>query len=330
MRTFILKTALLITVLLCALLTACGEERYTETNLFYMDTVINIRIPKTQSSQSAISECEQRIKDIEKSLSKTIADSEVSAFNGSSSGITLSDMTAQLVRLSVNVSENTDGSFDITCSNLSDLWDIKNESPDVPDAAQIAEALKSTGYDKLNLDGNVLSKEDEAVAIDLGGIGKGYALGVVCQYLTDSGITHGTVSFGGNIGLIGKKPDGTEWKVGVKDPFDTSNIVGTLTLDGGCVAVSGDYERYFELDGVRYHHILDPETGYPASSGVHSVAVVCDEPALGDALSTALFVLGYEDSIALYESGAYDFEAVFVTDQGVKITEGIKDRFTEK
>lgn len=330
MRTFILKAGLTIIVLLSALMTACGGETYTEKNLFYMDTVINIRIPETQSSELVIAECEELIKDIEKDLSKTLADSEVSAFNSSSSGIALSDSTAQLVSLSLDVSRNTGGAFDITCASLSDLWDIKNESPEIPDAALIDGALEITGYEKLSLEGNLLSKADEAVAIDLGGIGKGYALGVVCEHLADIGVTHGTVSFGGNVGLIGEKPDGTEWKVGVKDPFNTENIIGTLTLEGGYVAVSGDYERYFELDGVRYHHILDPHTGYPASSGVHSVAVVCDDPALGDALSTALFVMGYEKSVGLYESCVYTFEAVFVTDEGVKTTEGIKDRFSIK
>ncbi len=317
-------------VVLALVLTGCtGQSTQTEKDLYAMDTIIAIRIPDENSDQ-LFAECERMIRAYEAVLSRTDADSEVSRFNACEQGMPLGEELLQIVSLSLELSRATDGAFDVTAEPLTALWDITGEAPRVPDPQEIACALDAVGYQQLALEGDVLTKSAPAVHIDLGGVGKGYALGAITDYLREQGVEYGMVSFGGNIGLIGQKPDGADWKIGVKDPRDPDSIVGTLSLTGGYVAVSGDYERYFMADGVRYHHIFDPRTGYPANSGIQSVAVVCDDATLADALSTALFVMGYERALEFYHNGAYDFEAVFVTGDGIFTTDGLTDRFISK
>jgi predicted phage replisome organizer len=160
----------------------------------------------------------------------------------------------------------------------------------------------------------------------LGGIGKGAAADELIRYLETSEISHGLVSVGGTIGVFGDKPDGTPYKIGVRDPDDPNGVVTYLHIRDGFVAVSGDYERYFEEDGVRYHHIFDPYTGIPADGGLRETAVYCTSGAVADALSTALFVMGKDASLSLYESGG--FEAVLVSSDGsITATEGLRTEY---
>lgn len=321
--------SLLLFILLVIPFAGCEREEYVEKTIFAMDTIISIRIESRSDSKELFTNCEELIKDVEGKLSKHIEGSEVSLFNDSDSGFTLSKETAELISLSLDVSRNSDGAFDITCEPLTELWDITGDDPVIPDNQDVEYELTNVGYDKLTLSGYELKKEP-MVKIDLGGVGKGYALSLVVNYLEGEGVKYGTVSFGGNIGIIGGKPDDKPWKIGIKDPRSTDDIIGTLSLEGGYTAVSGDYERYFISEGIRYHHILDPMTGYPVNNGVQSVAIVCEDGALADALSTACFVMGYEKSLELYNKEVYDFEAVFVTEDGIEYTPGIKDKFTLK
>lgn len=322
-----------ISLFLCFLfivpLSGCKREEYVEKTIFAMDTIIKIRIAKRDDSVELFKRCEEIIKDTENKLSKHIENSEIAIFNASENGVSLSDETLSLIDLSLDVSKHSNGAFDITCEPLSSLWNINAETPVIPDDKAIADNLKIVGYDKLILTENSLKKEP-MVRIDLGGIGKGYALSLVVDFLKEKGVEYGTVSFGGNIGIVGNKPDNKPWKIGVKDPRNTDDIIGTLSLNGGYTAVSGDYERFFVSDGIRYHHIIDPTTGRPVNNGVQSVAVVCDDGTLADALSTACFVMGFDESLKLYNEKIYDFEAVFVTEKGIECTPGIKDNFTIK
>lgn len=319
---------LLCTLVLLPLVGGCKREEYDEKTLFAMDTVITLKIEKRDDSEAIFAECEEIITDTEILLSKHFEKSEVSAFNDSEEGISLSAETLELIKLSLDVSENTGGAFDITCEPLTALWDITSEEPVIPAQSEIDNALSMIGYSKLLPEENSVTKLEPSVRIDLGGVGKGYALGLVVEYLEEKGVKYGTVSFGGNIGIVGTKPDETEWKIGIKNPRNTDNIIGTLALPGGYTAVSGDYERYFISDGVRYHHIIDPATGHPVNNGVQCVAIICDDAALADALSTACFVLGYDKTIELYNKNIYDFEAVFVTDTGIETTPDIEDELT--
>lgn len=198
----------------------------------------------------------------------------------------------------------------------------------IPTQEQITLALTHTGYENLSLtDGTVMLPKD--MALDLGAAGKGIACDRIAAYLREQPVYGAVISVGGSVVTIGKKPDGTPWQIGIVDPWDTSSLVGILYLEGkNFVSTSGDYERYVEVDGVRYHHILNPATGYPADSGVRSVTILCDSGILSDALSTACFVLGVEEGMALAES--YGAEALFIDTEGnISMTDGMKQFFKE-
>ena len=221
------------------------------------------------------------------------------------------------------MSRSTAGAFDCTLGALIERWNISGGGP-VPTEAAIGEALSHTGEGCFSFSADEVRKTDPDARLDFGGVGKGVAAALLVDYLNSpevlETISGAVVSLGGNVALAGKKPDGSAFTVGVRDPDDADGLIGTLSLESGFVAVSGDYERYFEENGVRYHHILDGKTGYPSQSGLRSAAVISSDGALADALSTALFVLGEDGALALYESGLYDFEAVLVADGGRVVT----------
>ena len=229
------------------------------------------------------------------------------------------------MKYAIDIAEATEGAYDPTVLSLTELWNV-TDGGYLPTESEVNMALSCVGHKELSLEGDIIVKTS-AVRVDLGGIAKGYALGRVVEMLSDEA-PYGMVSFGGNIGVWGEKPGGGDWEIGIKDPFDTNKIIGKIVTDGGYVSVSGDYERYFEKDGKRYNHIFDPQTGYPVDNGLHSVTVYTEDAALGDALSTALFVMGYEKAMEFYNSGKYDFEALFITDDDILMTKGMEEIFT--
>ncbi len=235
----------------------------------------------------------------------------------------------------LDVSRNSGGAFDITIGEVTRLWNIDSRAGgteesaeyDLPAEEQITEALANSGWEKLSIkDHRLLVSAD--MSLDLGAVGKGIALTEILSYLQEQEQVVGAViSVGGSVLTYGEKPDGTSWKVGIVNPLNPGGMIGTLSLQGQwCVSTSGDYERYVEMDGVRYHHIMDPMTGYPADSGVKSVTILTKDGFLSDALSTACFVLGEEVGMQLAES--YGAEALFVDGQGrIAMTEGMKPYF---
>jgi thiamine biosynthesis lipoprotein len=261
----------------------------------------------------------------------------INAQAGNENGAEMSGDMRELIELCLDVSEKSDGAFDITIRDVADLWDIdawadgeRSGEYQVPSDEEIKDALYYTGYDKISVEGNQIYLP-ENMKIDLGAVGKGAALDSIREYLDNEDnketVTAAVISLGGSILTYGTKPDNTKWRVGIVNPIDTSANLGVLSLDGGyCVSTSGDYERYVEADGIRYHHIIDPSTGYPADSGVHSVTIVSQNGALSDALSTACFVLGVEKGLELAEY--YQTEALFVDNDGnITMTDGMKNIF---
>jgi thiamine biosynthesis lipoprotein len=197
----------------------------------------------------------------------------------------------------------------------------------LPDETAIHDALKDTGYERLVLDNGQLTIPRDYV-LDLGAVGKGYALDVLAEVLEERDtVTGATISLGGSVLTYGSKPDGTPWYVGVVNPHDSSKQLGVLSLRGRwCVSTSGDYERYVEVDGRHYHHILDPATGYPGESDVKSVTILSRNGFLSDALSTACFLLGSREGLKL--ASQYEAEALFVTEQGnLVMTDGMQAVF---
>lgn len=188
--------------------------------------------------------------------------------------------------------------------------------------------MQNTGYERLEIAGDGI-RLPVGMSLDLGAVGKGIACDRIRQYLEEKEVSGAVISVGGSILTFGQKPDGTNWQVGIVNPLQTEQTIGILSLNGQwCVSTSGDYERFVEVDDFRYHHILDPATGYPADSGVRSVTILCKSGILSDALSTACFVLGTEKGMELAES--YGAEALFVDAQGkIYMTEGMKQYFRE-
>lgn len=306
-----------------------------------MDTAMGTIINQTlygEEAQVCVDEILELIEMLEqRQLSWRCETSEVWAINsqaGSESGIAISQEMQRILEQCRQVSSASGGAFDITLGKVVRLWDIDTWSASsdtlgylLPRSEILQQTLEATGYEKLvwESDGLHLPKE---MQLDLGAVGKGIALDEIGEYLTrKDGITGGVISVGGSILTYGNKPDKSPWRVGVVNPLDANGNLGYLELSGEwCVSTSGDYERYVEVDGVRYHHIIDPATGYPADSGVRGVTILSKDGLLSDALSTACFILGVEEGKALAES--FEAEALFVKKDGnIVMTEGMERYF---
>lgn len=215
-----------------------------------------------------------------------------------------------LVKQCRELSELSGGVFDVTVGGISQLWSIGEEDERIPSAEEIEAELKNTGYGKIKISDKSLSLP-AGVKLDLGAVGKGAACDLVKAYLDTSGMQGAIISVGGSILAWGNyNKAGDKWQIAVSHPRNEGEYLGVISLDEGFVSTSGDYERYFEKDGKRYHHILDATTGYPAETDVISVTVVCDSGAMADALSTACFILGEEKSKPILEK--YGASAIFV------------------
>lgn len=283
---------------------------------FYLDTVITITAYGT-ADETVIDDCFSLIGDYEAMLSRTVENSDIWNVNHSQGEpVTVSGETADLIELALKYSELSDDAFDITLAPYSILWDFQNNTGDVPSDEAIEEAGKHTGISKLHVDGTTVTLDDPEGAIDLGGIAKGYIADRVKELLLSEGIDSALINLGGNVLAVGTKPDGSSWRVGIRKPFsDASDLSAIVAVEGQSVVTSGTYERYFEVDGTIYHHILDPATGYPIQNGLQSVTILSDSSADGDALSTTCFVMGLTDGMELVET-LDGIEAMFITDDG--------------
>lgn len=207
---------------------------------------------------------------------------------------------AQLIGRGQALGELTGGAFDITFAGVGKLWDFKRKPPVVPEAAQVKQALTHVDYRRIEIVPELHSVAlPEGFRIGLGGIAKGYGIDAAMKVLRKHGVQHAVVNVGGDMSVLGKK-HGKAWPIGIAHPRNKELALASLNLSNTCVVTSGDYERFFEVDGVRYHHILDPRTGYP-SKGCMTATVVASHAEYADALATALCVLGPERAIALVE-----------------------------
>ena len=281
-----------VAVLIATFFFAYGGNKHKQT-VFVFDTVADI-ILYGKNAEFAADEISFVLPYLENTYSKHKS-SDVSVFNSLSSGqtMTVSDEMAKLIERCLDFSKATDGAFDITTSALSDLWDVKN-STTPPRETEILSALEKTGYDKLLLDKNTLTKTD--VSMDFGGVLKGFAADKVREIAKNCGVKSGIVNLGGNVCLIGSKK-GKPWTVGIVNPFSPGEVYLTIDAQDTNIITSGAYQRYFEYDGQIYHHILSPKTGYPAESDIASATVISKDGTLADALSTAIFVLGSKKGI---------------------------------
>jgi len=297
-------------------LTGCTikqTEPISKTGL-YFDTVIKIDIFDS-TDQNLLDECFRYCQEFENKISRTIPTSEISQINASQGkSVTVSDTTIELLQKGIEYGKLTNGKFDITIAPLSELWDIKNNPGTIPSDEEIQEALSHVDYSTIQIKGNTVTLLDPEAAIDLGGIAKGYMADKLKEYLISEGVESALINLGGNILTIGTKPSGQAFKLGIQKPFDKQGtpITAVDSINNSLVS-SGVYERYFEVDGTRYHHILNTETGYPYDNGLLGVSIISSKSVDGDALSTACFALGLEEGMQLIRT-LENTEAIFITD----------------
>ena len=316
------------------LLASCSERplSYESTEFFALNTFIEIKINKSDKSAELLKGCREIVLQSEKIFSMTDGQSELFKINESKrSEQTLSLRMSALLKKSLEIARDTEGAFDITAGALSKLWRISDDDTYIPAKAEIENALEHVGYSFIEIDGDTLRKSDSDTVLDLGAIAKGEIAGQLYNYLLQNGVEYGIISLGGNICTIGTKPDNESYRVSVRNPFG-DGYIGILSLDGGnFISVAGGYERYKEVNGVKYHHIFDTSTGYPSNSGLASVAVISDDPMLADALSTALFVMGKDRALEYCKSSEYSFSAVLIDDEGqITLSPDFEYTFTEK
>ncbi len=235
---------------------------------------------------------------------------------------------SELISHALEVSALSQGSFDVTIGPLVDLWDYKNaEEP--PEEDKIQAILPLINYRDLELDAtnNIMGLKKPGQSIDLGGIAKGLSSDCFMKLFENYGVKSAFSNIGGNVSTLGSKPDGTDWKVGIRHPRQ-SGLLGAVAVKGKAVVTSGDYERFFiGKDGRRYHHILNPKTGYPAEAGLISVTIVTERAMLADAFSTAIFTIGLEMGLDLLKAQP-QLQAVIMDDKlTVYVTHGLKECF---
>ena len=284
---------------------------------FIMDTFVEQKLYGENASE-AIQEIAARLRDFEGAFSMHLADSEIDRLNQSAGvgPVVLSKQVYELLKRSKELSLASEGAFDVTIAPLTTVWGITSETPSIPLEEEIAEAMALVDANDLILYENGLAElSREGQAVDLGGIAKGAACDIVRQVTEKYDITSGYVSIGGNIVALQKKPLGSDLWFGVRDPQEgASDSVCALKLYGKTMATTGGYERYFEQDGVTYHHVLDPQTGWPADSDLLSVSVICEDGTLADYLSTTLFVLGKETVLDCLDRR--DFQLIAIGEDG--------------
>ena len=317
----IIKTLSAVLTASALLLTGCSGARsstQTDQDLTYtdmlFDTVIKIQI-LDPADESILDGLKKLCEKYDTMFSATNTDSELYKLNhANGQPFTVSSETANLIQEGIHYSELSGGAFDLTIEPVSALWDFKADKPTVPSSDAIAQAVSHVDYTKVDIQDNTVTLEDPEAGIDLGAIAKGYIADQVKTYLKKQGIKHAIINLGGNVDVIGTKPDGSKYNIGIQKPFDESGeAITSVQLKDQTVVTSGIYERYFKKNGKLYHHILDPRTGYPCENNLYSVSIITDSSTKADALSTTCFLLGYEKGMELIQS-MDGVEAIFITD----------------
>ena len=309
---------------------AAPDPEASERSTVYvdsMDTFIELSafgVHRNAALQAAKEEI-LRLNDL---LSIGVESSEISSVNRDGSG-TVSPDTAAMIREALTLYEETDGAFDLTVYPLMELWGFVSKEYHVPTEEELAETMLRIGADRVRLDDESFHVTlDEGQAIDLGGIAKGFASQRLMDIFRENGVESAIVSLGGNMQCLGTKPDGSPWRIGVKDPFNPDfGLSAIVQIVDKAVITSGGYERYFvdEATGKTYRHIIDPATGYPAESGLSSVSIVTMDGMLGDGLSTALYIMGLEKSAEFWRAHKTQFDAILIDNDGnVYATAGLE------
>ncbi len=306
---------------------ACGGAVKEQKSFFAMDTYMTVTV-YGKGAKDNLAIAETLIKELDERYSVTSESGEVYAVNLSGELSDISAGLAEMIEKATLMYERTNGAYDITSRPISELWGFADGKDNrVPTDEEIAETLELIGMDKLSLEGDKLALSN-GMKIDLGSCAKGYAAREAAALLKENGVTCAVLSLGGNVQTLGAKPDGTLFSVAIADPRDPSENLGVLRVGECAVVTSGTYQRYFEANGKKYHHIFDLRNGRPCENGLLSVTVVCEDGLWADILSTSLLLLGKDGALEYYRTYG-GFEAVIVSSDGtVTVTEGLKNDFT--
>ncbi|WP_040210533.1 FAD:protein FMN transferase [Clostridium polynesiense] len=306
------------------------SEPLTKTE-FFMGTVVSISL-YDKKDDSILEKAFDRVRQIESELSINKEGTEIDKVNDSAgkAPVKVSEDAFINIKKGIEYSRLTEGSFDITIGPLVKLWSIGLPEAKVPSSEEIKSTIPLIGYKDLEINesAKTVYLKKSGMKIDLGGIAKGYTADVISQILKDNGVKNALVDLGGNIYALGNNPEGRPWKIGIQNPFDSrGKIVGYVPVENKSVVTSGIYERFLEKDEKKYHHILNPFTGYPYENEIAGISIISDKSIDGDALSTSVFSKGLEGGMKFIETLS-DVDAVFVTkDKKVYVTSGIKDSF---
>ncbi len=327
MRSTLQKTACIAAAaLITASLTACSQK-LSEKSFFAMDTIINLTA-YGEKAPEAISAAERKIKAIESELSVTDEQSDIYRANHSHGVSTeISADTAELLSFTFKTAKQTGGALDPTIYPVLLAWGFTTGENRVPEKEEIERLLQNTGCENVLLSGTTVTLPD-GFMLDMGAVGKGFCGDKAAQIMSECGVTSALLDLGGNIQAVGTKPDGKPWRIALRDPQSGGNV-GILELSDAAAVTSGAYERYFtDENGNTYGHIIDPSTGYPADNDLLQVTVVSQSGAYADALSTALFVMGFDGAEEFYlENGGFDL--ILITKDGsIYVTKGINGTFT--
>jgi FAD:protein FMN transferase len=299
------------------------QARIDRRTRFLMDTVCTVQVQGGEGERLA-ERALDRMEALDHKLNALDPTSPLHAFNHEGRPIDDPEILS-VMRTALRVSAETGGAFDVTVFPLVEAWGFYGDAPRVPEPGALAESLARVGYLQLELTETALTRSGDRAAIDLGGIGKGYAIQAAVEVLRSAGARAALVDAGGDLYALGQ-PEGRLWRVGVRDPRG-DGVIAIFGVADRAVVTSGDYERVFQQDGRRYHHILDPRTGLPAR-GLTSVTIVSRDAVLADALATAVFVLGRVEGLALVER-LPDAEALLIDEEGaVHTTTGLSDVVT--
>ncbi|GIM28446.1 FAD:protein FMN transferase [Clostridium polyendosporum] len=307
-------------------------SKFYDMESFCMGTVISQRVYGEKAEIAAV-KVEEEMKRLESLMSFFLESSEISKLNKAAGKheVELGCEALYVLNRAKYYSKICGGTFDITIGPVAKLWGIFTDHAKVPSKKDINKALSFTGYKDITINNGLgtAKLEKDGQSVDLGAIAKGYAADRAIEIYRQHGIKSAFINLGGNVLVLDNKPDGSPWNIGIQNPLlQRGQCLGAVKAVDKTIVTSGDYVRYFEKENVKYHHILDPRTGYPANSGLISTTIVSEKSIGADALSTAIFILGLKKGIKLINS-IKDMEAIFITkDKEIYVTEGLKEDFT--
>ncbi len=315
--------------------TGCGDKELSKTD-FALNTSCTITIYGMSGSdgEAVLDDAFKEIRRYENMLSRTVEGSDVCNINNAGGEpVEVSDDTIAVLKLSIEMGDISDGRFDITVGRLTELWNFTGDDPHVPEQDAIDEAVKSVGYRNIEIEGSTVTLADPGAAVDLGGVAKGYIADRITDFLEEKGVSSAVINLGGNVVAMGSKGDGSPWNIGIERPYsDRTEVIGSVESSDETVVTSGTYERKFEENGVLYHHVLDPATGYPAQTDLESVTLTAKRgnSAFCDGLSTACLILGKEKAQVLVRElqekyPEMELEAAFIDkNDDIVQTDGMK------